>query len=327
MRLVPVVACALLTVIAGDTGAALHLRAQERQEAAAAAAAAADDAWVEATWAIAIDVELARRPLQQALDLDLPETDADDGVRYDVFVHGAAQADLQVQLDRLAAVSVPRPRRQLHDGLVAHLRRMQEMATAMSAPEQPDDQFDSSADALLSASEAFRLSVARDVRDLPEDRTSPPQPTTRAGLLYAWTTACARAIDRVEDLALEEDQPVDTVRANLRTDADTLEQLVRDLLAVEPLASDLSRLENEVLVPLRGVQPSVQALRDLEVALGRRDPRALEEALVLLDRTAPALELVTRGLDGYGASTCASYFDPGLLLPGDGAEGSDELAT
>ena len=322
MKIPLVLAGALLCLGAGDAAAVVHVRAEqaERAERAAAQAAARADAeWVRTVGEIGAAVELTRRPLQQALDLDLLGSDVDDGVRYDVFIHGAVQAELQVRLDELTAIPVPEPRRRAHDALVGHLTRMKDHTTSMASPYQPDEEFASDADGLVGAMSAFRYAVPTQAVAPPQP---PPAPASRAGMLYAWGEACARAVDRFEDLPTGDDLPLEQVRAGVLFEAELLETLVREMLAVEPLASDITRIENEVLVPLRGVAPSAQALRDLEAALGAEDVDALESALVDLDRTTPALEIVTRGLDGYGSSTCASYFDPGVLI-GDGAPQDD----
>lgn len=306
------VVCGL--VLVADVGAVLHLRAQE-QAAVAAERARLDAAWADAVIELAVGVDLAQQPLRQALEFDLPGSEADDNVRYDVFVRGAAQADLSELLGQLAALPVPALRREQHDGLMGHLTRLRDTTAAMAPAEQPDAEFERLQDELLSTVGAFRQAVERDVRALPADRLQPQQPTTRAGLLYRWGQTCARGLDQLEDLPWDQGRKPEEFRQSLRTLATSMEAVLGEMLPVEPTSRDIAQLERDVRVPLRALQPTITTLRDLERAVHRRDFPALKNSLVMLDRDLSVLEQATRGLDAFGATTCASYFDPGLLAP------------
>jgi hypothetical protein len=312
-------------LLTGSAAAVSHVRAEQRA-AAADAAARADAAWADAVVELAAAVEVAGQPLQQALDLDLPGTDADNSVRYDVFTHGGVQADLTELITRLGEVAVPEPRREDHDGLVERLTRMKDTTAAMAPPELSDDEFDRLYGELVSATQAFRLATRRLGDDQPADPSEPLRSTTRAGMLYRWSEICARGIDQVEDLPFGDDVAVEQQRASLQALATSMEAVLSELLAVELVEADAPQLERDVRIPLRGLTPTVAALRQLDGAVGRRDLAATESALVQIDRGLPVFEQASRGLDAYGATTCAAYFDPGLLArDADDGGGSQEL--
>lgn len=306
-----VLAGLLAAVVLGDVAVALHVSDRQRADEAAAAAQA-DATWVADLREVGQELLLARAPVSDAANV-FSAGELSDAVRYDVYVRGAAAADLAGVGERLRAVQVPLPRGETHRLLTVALDAMTE-AVVQLADEADTDVEDELVLFTDAARDWDRLVTAEVAKDLPSGTTIGSQlPLTRAGQIFRWSSACAEASDDDQELL---GQPTDREQAavELESAAGNLDELLTALLEVRPAEADAAEVQRDLEPALRGLRERVAALERFGAAVRAQDRAGAAEAIVLLDRLAPLGETASRVFEARGSTVCSDFFDPGVLL-------------
>lgn len=320
-----VVAALMAAVLVGDAAGLVHVHGRQAADRAARAAAAADAAWVEEVRRLAEDLLLARAPISDAANI-FAVGDLGDAVRYDVYVRGAASADLLAISARLTSLPVPAARAESHAALQRALEAMSDAVLLMA--DESDTDVEDEIDSFTAAARDWDGRVHADVAtDLPSATTiGVDAPLTRAGQIFRWSSACARATDYLDSLGDPQDRQ--QAAEYFENSAASLDDLLDDLLAVRTVESDRELTGRELEPALRGMRETVSALRSLGDAIEAEDPAGGRAALVLLDRLAPLSESASRFFEERGSTVCSDHFDPGLLpQSGSGSAPDDETAT
>lgn len=301
-----VVGAALIAVVAADGVAIGQVRGELRDRRAAAA----DRAWIGDVRQVAQDLLLARAPISDAGNLW--RGDSADGVRYDVYVRGAATADLQALGDRLRAVPAPGPRADTHGRLVEALDAM--TGAVLDLADEGDTDVEDELDAFAAATGDWdRLVRAEVADDLPSATTvGSTAPLTHAGLLFRWSSACAEVLEADDEL-LGQDTDRERAAVELELSADRYDDLLTELLSATPSPADREGVQRDLEPVLRGLREGVPALQGLASAVRAQDPDQFEQAIVLLDRLSPLSEAASRYFEAAGSTTCSGFFDPGVL--------------
>ena len=301
------IALLLAGVLVGDAAAVVELRA-DREQAEREELQRAETAFRDAVLPLAAEVQRVEAPLEAADELVL-DSDGDLNVRYDVYANGTADTDLAALQQRLAAVPVPTTRRAAHDALTSALARMTETARTLASDTQAERSIRGSRSAFAAAGREWDRVATELGPTPPAAALDGPGPHTRAGVLYRWGVACAVG-DQTAGDPPDSDQDPEAAAAALRRYAVTVEQVVEDILAVEPPSADAAAVE-EVKAPLGDLGDIRQVLGALAEATRTPDQRALARVLIQLERLDVVLERATDAFDRYGSATCAGFFDPG----------------
>lgn len=327
--IVGVVAALALTAV-GDGVAVAHLRSVERAEQVERAALAADTAYRDAVVSIAERLRLARAPIADVDSLFETESveDVAPGVSFDVLVYGAVTADLDELRQALVDVQPPGDRVETHGRLIQAVEGLRAAAQEMADPAV--DEIGPGLADFARAGGNFDRAVARDLDekvDVVRTDAIAPDQLTRAGVLYRWSLVCARTLAELDALPEAPDDDAAATADVVDTEADALRRTVDVLLAPGEPPRDAAQLERDVRSPLRAVLPVADTLREFAAALRAGDAEALTRTLVALDLADASFEAASRGLQAYGATSCAVLLDPGVLLEGELGPGDDTATT
>lgn len=261
--------------------------------------------------AVAQDFSRAEAPLRAALSLEF-EDGLDVPVRVDVFERGNTAADFEALDGRLQTLDVPSRLRPQHDQMRALLADIVAATAVFRDLDRPAEELDAAAVRFVQVADQWPQAARAAVGRIPaaSDLGRDQRGETHAGVLYRWSTSCVHALRTSAEAPAITDN--ESAAVALPWHAETLRDAVDEVLDVVVPAADADRIERDVASPLRQLRGGLQAFNDVADALEAGQFDTVQRGSKDIAALVPLFEQASRGLAGYGASTCADLFSPAL---------------